>query len=72
MSDAPKKPLPFSAQVPAELPLTDIPPEVQQALFTLIAHCVNHRSEMQTFNVPDAKAGGLDLGSWKITCAQVG
>ena len=67
-----KKALPFSSEVPKETPLTDLPAEVQTALFTLIAHCANHGSTVQNFNVENVTAGALDLGSWKITCAQVG
>lgn len=72
--ETPKKPLPFSSELPAltPAPVTD---EIRRALMALIANAANQGADVQNFNLAnlsylDDAGKTVDLGDWKITVAR--
>ncbi|ACL58944.1 hypothetical protein [Methylobacterium nodulans] len=54
-------------QIPKPTPVTNWPPEVQRALFELVAFAVNQGSQSLMFSLRDLTAEGRPLGNFEIT-----
>lgn len=52
-------------------PVTQWPPEVQRALFELVAFTVNQQTPMLNFNLNDLKHDGQPLGNYRITIERI-
>jgi hypothetical protein len=63
MSDNPKIPIPTQVK--------EWPPEVQQALFEMVAFTWNEKSDQLMFSLQGLHADGKRIGDWEVTVRRI-